>query len=223
MKLGMFPERTDGVEAMSCQPKKRQNCLLAPIRLTEAGGTPMEKDGSKEQLGASDTCGRCGCARRDHVPVCSSHLNARTSATRNVRRSRRSENDRALQPGLQNFRKSTISFAHAPLKETIWDQAIWNGPGRRRYQHLGLFLFADHLSHPRQDVPSERFRGETLGLSLGPTVGSRAQKWSSLRCPFLTLARKGTPRAELALHTGNGNRRLVRLKYFSPRLLRHRL
>jgi hypothetical protein len=34
----------------------------------------MEIDGSKEQLDAGDKCGRCGCARRDHVPVCSSHL-----------------------------------------------------------------------------------------------------------------------------------------------------
>ena len=36
-------------------------------------GTSMETDGIKEQLDANDTCGRCGCARRDHLPVCSSH------------------------------------------------------------------------------------------------------------------------------------------------------
>src|SRR3954467_13770191 len=123
--------------------------------------------------------------------------NASTSATRNVRRSRRSEERPSIAAGSPEVPYIEQSpSVNAPLKETIRDQAIWRGPGRRSYQHSGLFLFADHLSHPRQDVPWEHFQGETLELSLGPTVGSRAQKWTSLRFPFLSLPSNVTPRAE---------------------------
>ena len=102
-----------------------------------------------------------------------------------------------LQSGsFQHFRASTICVAHGVIKKTIWDLAVENGPGRRCYPHSGLFLFADHLSHPRQDAPSEHFQGETLGLSLGPSGGSKGQKWFSLRFPFLTLACGAPPRAE---------------------------
>lgn len=27
----------------------------------------------EEDFNASDKCGRCGCARREHVPACASH------------------------------------------------------------------------------------------------------------------------------------------------------
>ena len=109
-------------------------------------------------------------------------------------------------PGsLQHFRGSTTvdqqsASPTALFKKTIWDLAVGNGPGRRCYPHSGLFLFADHLSHPRRDGPSERFQGETLGLSHGPSGGSKGQKWSSLRFPFLTLACGATPRAQFDLH-----------------------
>ena len=35
--------------------------------------TLMETDYGMEHHDAGDKCGRCGCARRDHLPVCSSH------------------------------------------------------------------------------------------------------------------------------------------------------
>src|SRR3954452_23044584 len=123
----------------------------------------METGGSKEQLDASDTCGCCGRARRDHLPVWSSHPKCKNFSDPNVRRSRRSEERPSIAAGSPEVPYIEQSpSVNAPLKETIRDQAIWRGPGRRSYQHSGLFLFADHLSHPRQDVPWEHFQGETL-------------------------------------------------------------
>jgi hypothetical protein len=160
------------------RPKQRPHCAMALTVQAETGfGTPMEVDGS-EQLEAGDKCGRCGSARRDHLPGCSSHpkcLNFSDPKRKKLKKEVGPRPEIAVECPIVivTIRRNPADFngstpASSSLKKTLSGRVIWNGLGRKRYQHLGLFLVAGHLSHPRKDAPSEHFQGETSGLSPGP-------------------------------------------------------